>query len=73
MYWLPACSMRSPRQAARAISMISRVRASGALNGTPWKPSITCGPEAPSPSSKRPPEMVSRVAAVIAISVGVRE
>ena len=53
--------------------MISRVRASGASYGTPWKPSMTCGPDAPSPRMNRPPDSLSRPTAVIAMSVGVRE
>jgi hypothetical protein len=56
----------------RQISMISRVRATGLSYGTPWKPSITCGPDAPMPRIARPPDSASRPAAVIAMSVGVR-
>ena len=52
--------------------MVSRVRPIGASNGTPWNPSMTCGPEVPMPSSNRPSETSSRPAAVIASSVGVR-
>ena len=52
--------------------MISRVRATGLSYGTPWKPSITCGPDAPMPRIARPPDSASRPAAVIAMSVGVR-
>ncbi len=54
------------------ISMYSRWRASGLSNLTPYQPSETCGPETPRPSRKRPPESASRVAAVIAVIVGVR-
>ena len=54
------------------MSMYSRVRASGLSNRTPCQPSDTCGPLTPSPSRKRPPDSVSRVAAVIAQFAGVR-
>ncbi len=54
------------------ISTYSRVRASGLSNFTPYQPSETWGPETPRPSRKRPPERVSRVAAVIAVIAGVR-
>ena len=63
---------RSRRQTFRQISMISRVRAIGLSYGTPWKPSITCGPDAPSPRIARPLDSASRPAAVIAVSAGVR-
>ena len=33
---------------------------------------MTCGPEAPRPSTQRPPDRASTPAAVIASSVGVR-
>ena len=52
--------------------MISRVRASGASYGTPWKPSITWGPDAPRPRMHRPLESLSMPTAVMARSVGVR-
>src|SRR5207302_769953 len=58
---------------SRQISMISRVRASGRSYGTPWKPSMTCGPDAPSPMMQRPSDSASTPAAVIASKVGVRE
>jgi len=54
------------------MSTYSRVRASGLSNRTPYQPSETCGPDTPSPSRNRPPESVSRVAAVIAVIAGVR-
>ena len=56
----------------RTMSTYSRVRASGLSNRTPCQPSETCGPETPSPSRNRPPDSVSRVAAVIAVMAGVR-
>ena len=54
------------------MSMISAVRRSGTSYGSPWNPSITWGPEAPSPRMKRPPDSRSRPTAVMASSVGVR-
>ena len=52
--------------------MYSRVRPSGLPQATPCQPSTTCGPDVPSPSSSRPPESWSSVAAVIAVIAGVR-
>ena len=63
-------SRLSPR---RTRSITSAVRASGLEYGTPWKPSITCGPLAPSPRIARPPETLSSPAAVCRIAPGVRE
>ena len=54
------------------MSTYSRVRPSGAVKRTPCQPSLTWGPETPRPSRKRPPDSVSRVAAVIAVIAGVR-
>ena len=54
------------------MSTYSRVRPSGSSNRTPCQPSLTCGPETPSPSRNRPPDSVSSVAAVIAVIAGVR-
>ena len=68
----PAYSTASRRRAIRTISTYSRVRASGLAKGTPCHPSLTCGPETPSPRWKRPPESWSSVAAVIAVMAGVR-
>ena len=51
--------------------MTSRVRPTGASNGTPWNPSMTCGPDAPMPLEP-PVGHVVQACAVIAISVGVR-
>ncbi len=53
--------------------MVSTIRDSGFSNGTPWNPSITCGPEAPSPRMARPPDIWSRLAAVTASVVADRE
>jgi hypothetical protein len=47
--------------------MYSRVRASCLANRTPCQPSETCGPDEPMPSSMRPSESWSSVAAVIAV------
>ena len=49
------------------------MRGIGLSYGTPWKPSITCGPEAPRPSTKRPSLTKSRPAAVCAMHDAVRE
>jgi hypothetical protein len=69
---MPSLVSRSRRHTLRQISMISRVRAIGLSYGTPWKPSITCGPDAPRPRIARPPDSASSPAAVIAVRVGVR-
>nr|BFE82288.1 hypothetical protein GCM10020093_048890 [Planobispora longispora] len=47
------------------------MRASGLPNGMPYQPSTTCGPDAPTPSSSRPPVRWSSVIAVIAVAAGV--
>ena len=49
------------------------MRVTGLAYGTPWKPSMTWGPEAPRPSTNRPPDRASKPAAVWARSAGVRE
>ena len=49
------------------------MRGIGFSYGTPWNPSITCGPEAPRPRMNRPPDTKSRPAAVCAMQVAVRE
>ena len=54
------------------MSTYSRVRASGRGYSSPYQPSTTCGPDAPSPRMKRPFERWSSVIAAIAIAVGVR-
>ena len=54
------------------IEIYSRVRASGLPNGTPCQPSITCGPDGPIPSTKRPPDISCSVIAVMAASAGER-
>ena len=48
------------------------MRRSWRANGWPCQPSATCGPEEPIPSSMRPPESWSSVAAVMAVIAGVR-
>ena len=64
--------MVSRRSTARTISTYSRIFVTGFPQGSPCQPSTTCGPETPSPRRKRPPDMRSSVAAVIAVFVGVR-
>jgi hypothetical protein len=64
--------MRSPAKARRTISIVSRMRPSGWANGTPCKPSITWGPDAPRPRMNLLPEMRASVRAVIAVMAGVR-
>jgi hypothetical protein len=56
----------------RQMSITSRRRVIGCAYGMPCQPSMTCGPEVPRPSSKRPSVRRSRPAAVCAISAGVR-
>ena len=68
----PWYSSRSRASALRTTSTYSRVRCSWRANRTPCQPSDTCGPEGPRPSRKRPPEIWSRVAAVIAAIAGLR-
>ena len=50
----PSYTTGSRRQVMRQMSMYSLMRVIGFSYGTPWKPSTTCGPEAPRPSTKRP-------------------
>ncbi len=57
----------------RQMSMISVTRVTGASNGMPWKPSITCGPDEPRPRMQRPPDSASMPAADMASSAGLRE
>src|SRR5258705_9247612 len=54
------------------IAMYSRVRPNGLPNGTPCQPSMTCGPDGPTPHRKRLPDMACKVIAVIAAQAGVR-
>ena len=56
----------------RRIATYSRVRASWPPKRWPCQPSATCGPDEPIPSSMRPFEITSSVAAVIAVIAGVR-
>ena len=70
--FLPWCSTGCRDHAWRTISTYSRIRPSERSNGTPYQPSDTCGPETPSPSRIRPPEITSSVAAAIAAAVGWR-
>lgn len=55
------------------IWIVSRMRVTAGLNGTPWKCSITCGPLVPKPATARPSEISSRVAKCCASAAGVRE
>src|SRR3954470_21003488 len=66
----PWKSTRPRRSAMRTPSMYSRVRCSCLPKRTPCQPSDTCGPLEPMPSSIRPSESWSRVAAVIAVMAG---
>jgi hypothetical protein len=70
--WLPSKRTVCRASALRTIAMYSLVRASGLANGTPCQPSDTCGPDTPRPSRNRPSDSASRLAAVIAVIVGVR-
>ena len=54
----------------RTTAMYSRVRWSCLPNRCPCQPSATCGPLEPIPSSIRPSESWSIVAAVIAVIAG---
>lgn len=69
---LPAKEIFSPAKALRMICTVSRIRVSGRANGTPCSPSITCGPDGPSPSANRPPDISARVSAACASATGVR-
>lgn len=53
--------------------MMSRMRCSGRSNAVPSRPSTTCGPDAPSPSTNRPPDSAERESAVRAAIVAVGE
>src|SRR5215469_821101 len=54
------------------MSRYSSRRPRGLSNGTPCRPSTTCGPLTPSPSTKRSPEIAAMVMAVIAAIDGTR-
>ena len=54
------------------IATYSRVRSTGLPKGWPCQPSMTCGPEGPTPQRKRLPESAWSVMAVMAAQVGVR-
>ncbi len=71
-YSSPWYSSRSRLSARRMISTYSRVRWSWWANRCPCQPSATCGPDVPIPSSTRPSERWSSVAAVIAVIAGER-
>ena len=63
----PSRTSFSPASALRTTSMVSRIRVSGRANGTPWRPSITWGPDAPRPRLNRPSVIRWRVRAVMAV------
>ena len=63
---------RSRASAVRSTSTYSRVRRSCRANRWPCHPSATCGPDDPIPRIIRPFEMLSSVAAVIAVIAGER-
>src|SRR3954466_7451395 len=56
---------------AHDVDVLARAR-ERARSSAPYQPSPTCGPDAPRPSTNRPPERWSSVSAAIAIAVGVR-
>ena len=68
----PSNSTRSRASAIRTTAMYSRVRWSCLAKRWPCQPSATCGPEEPIPSSMRPPESWSSVAAVMAVMAAER-
>ena len=57
----------------RTISMVSRVVWTGLRNRTPCQPSITRGPDVPTPSRNLPPDNSCRLSADVASSAGLRE
>ena len=63
----------SRRHRIRQTPMTSTMRDSGLVNGTPWKPSMTCGPELPRPRMNRPPDISSMLAALTAMVAAERE
>ena len=69
----PSYTTGSRRHSIRHTSMYSRIRGIGCSYGTPWNPSMTCGPDAPRPSTKRPSLTKSHPAAVCPMAVAVRE
>ncbi len=69
---VPLKEILLPSSAWRMICTVSRILASGRANGTPCRPSMTCGPDAPRPSRNRPPDRFDRVIAVCATAAGVR-
>ena len=70
---VPSWVTLSPDQTLRQMSTVSRVRPSGLSNGTPCQPSMTCAPDVPMPSVKRPPDSASMVATLCTMSAGERE
>ena len=68
----PSNTTRSRPSAIRTTATYSRVRCSCLANRCPCQPSATCGPLEPMPSSMRPSESWSIVAAVIAVIAALR-
>ena len=71
-YVEPEYTTFSPAKARSRMSRYSRSRVSGRANGTPCRPSTTCGPLTPKPRMKRLPDIAARFIAVIAIIDGTR-
>ena len=57
----------------RTIATASLMRGTVRAKRMPCQPSTTCGPLAPSPNVKRPPDIEFRLRAVIPSIAGVRE
>ena len=70
---MPLYFSGSSRSSMLMISTYSRTRVSGRPNGTPWKCSITFGPELPSPMIIRPFDSSSSVPKCCASAPGLRE
>ncbi|BDZ65469.1 hypothetical protein GCM10025877_24070 [Agromyces mangrovi Wang et al. 2018] len=69
--WSPSRSTVSPRSSRRIASTYSFSVGSGSVSGTPFR-SACLAVYAPSTSTMRPPDSSSRVAAVCAITSGLR-
>ena len=63
----------SPRNIARIAPTYSRISATGRSIDCPYQASTVSRCETPTPSTIRPPESSSIVAAVCAVAAGVRE
>jgi len=60
------------RKTCLMMAMYSFVRCIGLPNGSPCQPSITCGPDGPTPQMKRLPDSACSDSTVIAAQAGVR-